>query len=246
MEFYGETWWGKEVVSLDISATSNGNTYILKEMNGRYSLLDYIPVQTNANVVLPETVTAPDLGEIPICSIEAGAFDRVKTTMKSLTLSSSVALLASGALKECTSLENIYVDDSSAYFSSKSGVLYSKDGRMLIKYPVTRAGTLDLTVGDYASTAIIASDAFANVQGLTEVKFPASLMVIDSNAFSGCGNLRTVEFTGNTPPALMGAGIFDTTVNYFKMIIPVEDSAIVDAYLTAFNYAEYQPFMVLN
>ena len=67
-----------------------------------------------------------------------------------------------------------------------------------------------MTGSDYAYIVGISSNAFANAAELTQIAFPESLMVFDSAAFVGCTQLSTVEFTGNTPPVLMGSGIFDT------------------------------------
>ena len=243
---YPSIWSGKPVVSFDISATSGGNTYILSDNNGRYVLIDFVPGKTTTSLTLPATVSASQLGNISIYAIESGAFSTVSGTLKSLTLSASVAQLSGTALSECSALENIYVNGSNMYFTSVSGVLYSKDSRMLVKFPAGRTGRFDMTGTAYASTVGIGASAFANAAGLTEIKFPASLLVIDSTAFEGCAKLATVEFTGTTPPTLMGAGIFDTSVENFKMVIPTADANVVTAYLCAYNFAEYEPYIDLN
>lgn len=243
---YPSIWSGKPVVSFDISATSGGNTYILSDNNGRYVLIDFVPGKTTTSLTLPATVSASQLGNISIYAIESGAFSTVSGMLKSLTLSASVAQLNGAALSECSALENIYVNGSNMYFTSVSGVLYSKDSRMLVKFPTGRTGRFDMTGTAYASTVGIGASAFANAAGLTEIKFPASLLVIDSTAFEGCAKLATVEFTGTTPPTLMGAGIFDTSVENFKMVIPTADANVVTAYLCAYNFAEYEPYIDLN
>jgi hypothetical protein len=98
----------------------------------------------------------------------------------------------------------------------------------------------------FASTVGIGANAFTNAAGLNQIVLPGSLMVIDSAAFTNCTKLNTVEFTGNVPPVLMGVGIFDTSVEDFKMVIPTDDSAVVTAYLCAYNFGEYEPYIDLN
>ena len=243
---YPSTWSGKPVVSFDISATSGGNTYILKDNNGRYALIDFVPGSAITSLTIPTTVSAAQIGNISIYSIEEGAFVTAATTLKKLTLSSTIAQLDGAALSECTALTNISVSSSNVYFTSVSGVLYSKDARMLVKFPVGKTGKFDMTATAYASTVGIGAGAFANATELTQIVFPSSLMVIDSTAFTGCSKLSSVEFTGTTPPVLMGAGIFDTSVEGFKMTIPTTDSSVVTAYLCAFNFGEYEPYIDLN
>ena len=243
---YGSTWSGKPVVSFDISATNGGNTYILSESNGRYALIDFVPGSTATALTMPATVSATDLGNLSIYSIEPGAFSTVAKSLKSLTLSPSIAQLSGSALSECYALSDIYVNASNMYFTSVNGVLYSKDAKMLVKFPAGRTGRFDMTGTAYASTVGIGANAFTNAAELTQIVFPGSLMVIDSTAFTGCAKLYSVEFTGTTPPVLMGAGIFDTSVENFQMIIPTTDSNVVTAYLCTFNFGEYEPYIDLN
>ncbi len=243
---YPSIWSGKPVVSFDISATNNGDTYILVDNNGRYALIEFVPGQMSAALTIPDTVFASQIGNISIYAIRDGAFSAVSETLKNLTLSSTIAQLDGTALSECTALENIYVNSDNMYFISVNGVLYSKDAKMLVKYPAGRIGRLDMTDADYASTVGIGAGAFANATKLTEIVFPESLMVIDSTAFVNCLQLNTVEFTGDMPPVLMGAGIFDTAVEGFKMIIPTADSDVVTTYLCAYNFGEYEPYIDLN
>lgn len=243
---YGDNWSGKPVAFFDISATYNGDTYILADNNGRYTLIAFEPGQTHSNLTIPATVSASEIGNISITSISEGAFALLTETLKSVTLPSTLAQLNGAALSECSVLENIYVSADNAYFTSVNGILYSKDARILVKYPAGKSGRFDMTSGAYASTVGIGAGAFANAKNLTKIVFPASLVVIESTAFTNCTQLSTVEFTGNTPPILTGSGIFDTAVEGFRMVIPTADPNVVNAYLTAYNYAEYVPYIELD
>lgn len=243
---YPATWSGKPVVSFDISATYNGDTYILVDYNGRYTLIDFMPSQTITALTLPAAVSASGIGDISIYSIKEGAFSTVAATLKELTLSSTIAQLSGAALSECGALENIYVDESNIYFKSLGGVLCSKDTKILVKYPAGRSGSFDMSGLDYSATVGIGASAFANATKLTQIVFPTSLMAIDSTAFTNTTQLKTVEFTGETPPLLLGANIFDTTVEGFNMVVPTADPYVTAAYLSAFNFAEYEPYIDLT
>ena len=103
-----------------------------------------------------------------------------------------------------------------------------------------------MSVSAYGSTIGIGGGAFANAQKLTEIVFPSGLKVIDSGAFTDCTKLQTVKFTGNTPPVLMGSGIFDVSIKDFQIIIPNTSSSVVNAYLCAYNFGEYEPYIDLG
>lgn len=240
---YPVPWSNKLVVSFDKIATYNEDTYILSEnKGGQFVLIDFVPGKTGASLTVPSTVTADGVN-ITVYGIQSGAFSAVTGTLKNLTLPSSVAMLDNAALSECTTLENIYVDSASRFFKSVNGVLYSKDGKLLVKYPSGRSGDFDMTGTGYSSTVVIGSKAFMNATKLTKIKFPASLLVIDSTSFENCTKLKTVEFTGNTPPVLMGSGIFDTSIEGFNMVIPTSSSSVVTAYLCGYNFSEYEAFI---
>lgn len=242
LSIYGDTWNEKPVVSYDLVATYNEDTYILVDDNGMYTLSDYITDEVRTDLVIPNTFSVPEVGEVSIYSIAPNAFASVYTVLRNITLPSSVTYLSSDILRECSVLENIYVDANNQHFASVNGILYSKDERILLKYPVGKIGDFDMTENGYGSTVAIASRAFLNATDLTGIVFPASLGVIDSNAFTGCTALKTVEFTGTTPPVLMGSGIFDTTVRDFAMILPT-DASVQNVYRNAYNFAEYASYM---
>lgn len=241
---YPSTWSTKPVVSFDLTVKHNGDTYVLSEdNNGYYSLIDFVPSKTITSLTLPANVTV-DGESIAIYSIGENSFSNIAGTLKNITLPVTLVQMDNAALSECSILANIYVNASNPYFKSLDGVLYSKDGKMLVKYPAGRSGKFDMTASSYASTVGIGAGAFANASKLTEIKFPASLMVIDSTAFANCTQLQSVEFTGTTPPLLMGSNIFDTGVEGFKMTVPTGTS-VVNAYLAAYNFAQYEPYINL-
>lgn len=243
---YPSTWSTKPVVSFDLTVKYNGDTYILSENNeGRYTVIDFMPSKTITSLTLPATVTV-DGESISIYAIGENAFATISGTLKDITLPISLAQMDNGALSECDVLENVYVHGSNPYFKAVGGILYSKDVKMLVKYPAGRSGKFDMTATSYASTIGIGAGAFANADKLTEIKFPASLLVIDSTAFTNCTKLQTVEFTGTTPPVLMGTSTFDTSVEDFKMVIPTTSSSVVNAYLCAYNFAQYEPYIDLG
>ena len=117
----------------------------------------------------------------------------------------------------CESLEEILVDDENTHFKDIDGTLFNKDGKTLIKHPVSNgAVTLVIpegveTVGDYALydcdnlTSIVIPDTVvrigANAMGLSdgikELILPSSVEMIGSMALFGCKKLEYIVVGGN-------------------------------------------------
>lgn len=244
LQSYGSIWSGKQVVTFDTVASYNGDTYIMSQNNeGKYQLIDFIPSKTKDSLVLPSTVTAESGNKVTLYAVKYGALVAVSGSLKNITISSTIGQLDNQAFSECSALENIYTESANLFFTSVNGVLYSKDEKMLIKYPVGRKGEFNMNSSDFSYTVGIAGNAFSGAVELTGITFPQSLLVVDSTAFSNCSKLDYVEFTGIKPPTLMGSGIFDTGVDGFKMVIPINSSDVVNSYLCALNFAEYEPYI---
>jgi len=102
----------------------------------------------------------------------------------------------------CDALQNIYVDAENPNFKDVDGVLFTKDGKKLIRYPSARPEThYDIPEG----VEVIASQAFMQTylgkSVLSTVSFPSTLKRIDSLAF------RQSNLTSVTLPANVTFGI---------------------------------------
>lgn len=63
------------------------------------------------------------------------------THLTSVTLPASVTSIDYNTFYNCDTLSSITVDAANTYYKSVNGILYSKDGTALIKYPAKKAGT---------------------------------------------------------------------------------------------------------
>ena len=108
-----------------------------------------------------------------------------------MQISSGLKELGDKAFDECTALEKISVDPANTAFKSdENGVLYSKDGAQLIKYP---AGKTDAEYSITAGVEKICKDAFRACAALKRVEFPDCLREIDDSAFFDCQQLDDVK-----------------------------------------------------
>ncbi len=228
-------WRGCVVASYDKVFEDNGNTYIV-DIDGADSvkIKHYFGNTVVSSLVIPNTMTIDGV-PYKVISIASGAFNSAATTLNELTLPSGMYQFPSLCLSELTALTSITVADGNGFYSSIDGVLYNFDGGMLIKYPCGRSDTSYIV---NASVFAIGEYAFQNCTNLKSIQFGENLTVIDSTAFTGCA-LQSITFTGVTAPVLMGASIFDTTVEGFAIAVPTGAEA---SYAGAMNFAQYAPF----
>ena len=142
--------------------------------------------------------------------------------IESIYLPENVPDVWLGTLFNSRCIKEINVSPDSKYLKSIDGVLFSKDGKRLIKFPAVKAG--EYTVPDgvekieniaFSNAAIekinfpdslteISDYAFQNSQ-IKSAKIPAGVKEIDDNVFMNASKLEEFEFLG------------DTKVNYMYM-----------------------------
>ena len=153
------------------------------------------------SVVIPEGVT----------TIEDNAFYD-STGLVSVTIPASISTIGENAFVYCTSLKAFSVHpDNQAYYSSKDGVLFTRDRATLIICPGGKSGDYKIPesvvrIADYAlcgcakltsvtipeSVTSIGSSAFDSCTGLTSLSIPESVTFIGDWAFSNCTGLTSI------------------------------------------------------
>jgi hypothetical protein len=130
-----------------------------------------------ASVFLPSSLT--EIGE----SAFAYCY-----SLTAVTIPRSVTKIDDRAFAYCSSLSRISVEEGNTAFSADSGVLFSRDGSVLIRYPAVKTGER------YAippGTVRIGKQAFEGA-GLSSIAIPDSVTVIEEEAFEHCSRLGSV------------------------------------------------------
>ena len=131
------------------------------------------------------------------CSVEfAQGVDTVRNSdvkcfpeAKRIKLPSSVSLLGNQTFMDNTALEYIEVADGNRYYKSVDGVLFSADGKALIKYPSSMAGA---SYSVPRGVTEIKDNAFYGVRNLTKVVIPYGVTTLGNNAFAQSTSLTAV------------------------------------------------------
>lgn len=224
-----------------ISVDENNSNY--KDVDGNLytkdgkTLLMYALGKNDVEFYIPEGVTEINSAVLSGC-----------VKLEKIHLPESLTSINNTAFNGCISLEEIIVDENNASYKSVNGVLYSKDGKTLIRYPcakkgatftvpgeVTRFeyyafnGTTELSnfaIGDNVSS--IGRSCFSNSKSLKSIVLPNSISVIPSYLFSNCTALKSVK---------IGSGVKEIYDRAFSGCTALETIVIPEGVKTIYEYA---------
>lgn len=135
-------------------------------------------------------VTVPDtLGGYPVREIGMSAFED-RDDLLSLTLPDGLTEFSPYACTGCDQLQAFRVSENSAHFSVRDGILYNKEGTVLIQCPRTQKKTIAVPKG----VTVIGEAAFSACKGITAVTLPKTVKRIEGMAFSQCTSLASINF----------------------------------------------------
>ena len=168
---------------------------------------------TEEDVVVPAVIDGKK-----VVSIGEDTFTDCKT-LKNITLSENIKNIESNSREAfpcfngCDNLKNIIVDENNSEFSSKDGVLYSKDKKQLFSYPKSKKSETynmpasvkkveefnalinlkylkNLTLSKNLSVTPSCNDS-----SIESVTIPGQIGGIDESSFENCNKLNKVTIT---------------------------------------------------
>ena len=124
---------------------------------------------------------------LPVTVVHGNVFNNKK--LKTITIPYNVKKINfPGAFESC--IENICVDKNNTEYMSKNGVLYSKNGRELIFYPLGKTDSLFVIDNNVEKMCRYSFEENKNIKKLFIGK---NVKIIDVGALARCSALETIE-----------------------------------------------------
>lgn len=158
-----------------------------------------------------ETVTLPDT----LKTIGDYAFQGC-ALLETVEIPAQVTDIGDFVFEGCTSLESIDVDDENADFADFDGILYSRNGTLLIRYPAAKEGASYTTNGEcgrispwaftdcrnlqtvtLTSVNAMGADCFMNCKSLQEVTLSDDIEELIGASFARCESLKKIHLPEN-------------------------------------------------
>ena len=163
------------------------------------------------SVIIPDSVT----------SIGDEAFYGC-TSLTDVTIPDSVTNIGNSAFCSCINLTEIIVDYDNKSYTSKNGILFDKDLKVIICCPGGRTG--NFTIPD--SVTSIGNMAFSGCRKLTDIIIPDSVTSIGNLAFGWCTGLTSVTIPNSV--ISIGNSTFWGCANLTSVMIPNSVTSIGD------------------
>ena len=128
-----------------------------------------------AELILPEGLET--IGENSFSHLEK---------LETVCLPSTLRTLGKGAFDYCTQLWAYEVAEGSPYFKAVDGILYSKDGKTLVRYPMSREGPFEIPVG----VEEIDPSAFGHNKKMTSLVIPEGVTALLPRLLKLCYGLE--------------------------------------------------------
>lgn len=120
-----------------------------------------------------------------------------------LHLGKNVSSISTDALRGNKFAAFIVDEENTSFMASADGLLYSKDGKKLISYPMRKAGTT-FNNAWLDGVEVIGTRAFfgARFDGPSDIVIPETVKVVGAQAFSNTFNLNNAVFVLHLPNSL--------------------------------------------
>ncbi len=177
--------------SCDISDITGGSLKIKYKADGENLIVTGVP----DNATVPEIVIPDEYEGKKVTGIADFAAVNLENVTK-ITIGKNVGEIGLWALENNKKLTAIEVDEENEYFCDKDGVLYSKDMKTLLFYPMAR-GAVETT--DEAGNRIksisyeipegveaVRTKAFYKCSDVRSLTLPSTLRTIEEKAFFRC------------------------------------------------------------
>ncbi len=142
--------------------------------------------------------------------------------LQELNIGANVEIISSWAITNCPVLKSINVSRDNKAYTSKDGVLYSKDMKTILCFPNMNSTRYVIPEG----VETVSMNAFYKCSNMTEVVLPGSIKLIEDRAFQKCVNLKSISL-GDLVEKI-GIDSFSFCTGLTEMFIPKSVKSIGD------------------
>ena len=157
----------------------------------------------------------------------------VRTELKEMKIPSTVTSIGEGAFARSTLIFKFDVDENNPMYQSVDGVLYSKDGKTLVQYPLASAATScdvlesvenianyafaeanyleTINISEISNLKRVGDFAFKSCNLIEELCFPSTLESIGEEAIAYCDKLTTCYI--NSSEVVFGDNLWEYSSN---------------------------------
>ena len=153
----------------------------LNEETNEYAITKYYG--NSEEEVIPETYN-----DLPVSSLNEKAFESI-TTLKRLTIPTTIKTIAQSAVYKCTNLEYIGIP-----FISGSSATNGYFGYMFGSTTLVPSSLVEVEIFEGITT--IPSSAFSGCENIVTIHIPSSVNKMNSDAFLDCSSLKNVYYNG--------------------------------------------------
>lgn len=204
------------------------SAYEVEEGNTQYTSVDGVLYLSDKSVLVqypaaktdPEYTIAEEVKSIPDVAFSPAPY------LEKVNIGANVGRIEPLTFSECAAMCEFEVSPDNAALCSIDGVLFDKEAKRLLQYPVANSAT-EYTLPNTVES--IADGAMMGSRHITTLTLPESLSTIGEVAFSGCSGIKRVISQNPTPPSvstfLSSGAAFDDIV-YATATLYVNESAI--------------------
>ena len=163
--------------------------------NGRKNFDDG-PSNYKGDISIPSFITTGEDNDFTfrVMEIDANAFYGC-SEVTSVDIPYSVLRIVNDAFKGCSGVKKYTVNENNQSYKDVDGILFSKDNKMLVKYPAKKE-TAEYVISEEVS--LICTEAFMDNTFLKKITIGNFVTAISDNSFKNCTALEEVELGGNT------------------------------------------------
>ncbi|MCR4563175.1 MAG: leucine-rich repeat protein [Clostridiales bacterium] len=215
---------------------------------------------SGGDVVVPSTIDG-----YTVISLDATAFGEENTSIESVYFPGCIESINPMSLAILFACSEFIVDVNNSSYCTYDGVLYSKDGETIVRYPCAKSG-LSYSVRSGVETIGFAAFLFSELQeisipngvenilqygfgynsNLVSITMPNTLISLGEDSFEGCTSLESVSLS--TSLSQLGAYSFYGCTSLCDLMIPssisfidegvFDDSGLTTIYGVSGSYAE--------